>query len=247
MDTLELIKRARSGDKLARTQVIEENMGLVYSIVKRFAGRGYDTEELSQIGAIGLIKAVDKFDLRFEVRFSTYAVPLITGEIKRFLRDDGMVRVSRSIKENSWRIRRVAAELSQKLQRDPSMDELSSAVELSVEEIVLALEATAEVESLHKTISFQDGKELLLEEKIPEKRDWQEEVMNRLIVEDLLEQLQQTERELIRLRYYDGKTQNEVAGQLGISQVQVSRLEKKLLLKMREKICGKKYQKSVDN
>lgn len=247
MDTLELIKRARSGDKLARTQVIEENMGLVYSIVKRFAGRGYDTEELSQIGAIGLIKAVDKFDLRFEVRFSTYAVPLITGEIKRFLRDDGMVRVSRSIKENSWRIRRVAAELSQKLQRDPSMDELSSAVELSVEEIVLALEATAEVESLHKTISFQDGKELLLEEKIPEKRDWQEEVMNRLIVEDLLEQLQQTERELIRLRYYDGKTQNEVAGQLGISQVQVSRLEKKLLLKMWEKICGKKYQKSVDN
>lgn len=240
MDTLELIKRARSGDKLARTQVIEENMGLVYSIVKRFAGRGYDTEELSQIGAIGLIKAVDKFDLRFEVRFSTYAVPLITGEIKRFLRDDGMVRVSRSIKENSWRIRRVAAELSQKLQRDPSMDELSAAVELSVEEIVLALEATAEVESLHKTISFQDGKELLLEEKIPEKRDWQEEVMNRLIVEDLLEQLQQTERELIRLRYYDGKTQNEVAGQLGISQVQVSRLEKKLLLKMREKICGKK-------
>ena len=240
MDTLELIKRARSGDKLARTQVIEENMGLVYSIVKRFAGRGYDTEELSQIGAIGLIKAVDKFDLRFEVRFSTYAVPLITGEIKRFLRDDGMVRVSRSIKENSWRIRRVAAELSQKLQRDPSMDELSAAVELSVEEIVLALEATAEVESLHKTISFQDGKELLLEEKIPEKRDWQEEVMNRLIVEHLFEQLQQTERELIRLRYYDGKTQNEVAGQLGISQVQVSRLEKKLLLKMREKICGKK-------
>lgn len=234
MDTLELIKRARSGDKLARTQVIEENMGLVYSIVKRFAGRGYDTEELSQIGAIGLIKAVDKFDLRFEVRFSTYAVPLITGEIKRFLRDDGMVRVSRSIKENSWRIRRVAAELSQKLQRDPSMDELSSAVELSVEEIVLALEATAEVESLHKTISFQDGKELLLEEKIPEKRDWQEEVMNRLIVEDLLEQLQQTERELIRLRYYDGKTQNEVAGQLGISQVQVSRLEKKILREMRE-------------
>ena len=234
MDTLELIKRARSGDKLARTQVIEENMGLVYSIVKRFAGRGYDTEELSQIGAIGLIKAVDKFDLRFEVRFSTYAVPLITGEIKRFLRDDGMVRVSRSIKENSWRIRRVAAELSQKLQREPSMDELSAAVELSVEEIVLALEATAEVESLHKTISFQDGKELLLEEKIPEKRDWQEEVMNRLVVEDLLEQLQQTERELIRLRYYDGKTQNEVAGRLGISQVQVSRLEKKILREMRE-------------
>ena len=107
-------------------------MGLVYSIVKRFAGRGYDSEELSQIGAIGLIKAVDKFDLRFDVRFSTYAVPLITGEIKRFLRDDGMVRVSRSIKENSWRVKRMAAELSQKLEREPSMDELSAAVELPV-------------------------------------------------------------------------------------------------------------------
>ena len=103
METLELIKRARSGDKLAREQVIEENMGLVYSIVKRFAGRGYDSEELSQIGAIGLIKAVDKFDLRFDVRFSTYAVPLITGEIKRFLRDDGMIKVSRSLKELAYK------------------------------------------------------------------------------------------------------------------------------------------------
>ena len=194
METLELIKRARSGDKLAREQVIEENMGLVYSIVKRFAGRGYDSEELSQIGAIGLIKAVDKFDLRFDVRFSTYAVPLITGEIKRFLRDDGMVRVSRSIKENSWRVKRMAAELSQKLEREPSMDELSAAVELPVEDIVLALEATAEVESLHKPICFQDGKEVSLEEKIPERKDWQEELMNRLIVEELLEQLQTKER-----------------------------------------------------
>ena len=247
METLELIKRARSGDKLAREQVIEENMGLVYSIVKRFAGRGYDSEELSQIGAIGLIKAVDKSDLRFDVRFSTYAVPLITGEIKRFLRDDGMVRVSRSIKENSWRVKRMAAELSQKLEREPSMDELSAAVELPVEDIVLALEATAEVESLHKPICFQDGKEVSLEEKIPERKDWQEELMNRLIVEELLEQLQTKERELIQMRYYDGKTQREIAEHLGISQVQVSRLEKKLLLQMREKIAGKKFQKNIDN
>lgn len=165
---------------------------------------------------------------------------MITGEIKRFLRDDGMVRVSRSIKENSWRVKRMAAELSQKLEREPSMDELSAAVELPVEDIVLALEATAEVESLHKPICFQDGKEVSLEEKIPERKDWQEELMNRLIVEELLEQLQTKERELIQMRYYDGKTQREIAEHLGISQVQVSRLEKKLLLQMREKIAGKK-------
>ncbi|MDD5994183.1 MAG: SigB/SigF/SigG family RNA polymerase sigma factor [Clostridiales bacterium] len=255
METLELIKRARSGDKLAREQVIEENMGLVYSIVRRFQGRGYDNEELSQIGAIGLIKAVDKFDLRFEVRFSTYAVPLITGEIKRFLRDDGMVRVSRSVKENGWRVKRIATELAQKLEREPSMEELAAAVELPVEDIVLALEATAEVESLHKPICFQDGKEMSLEEKIPEKRDWQEDLMNRLVVEELLDELKEKERQLIQMRYYDGKPQREVAERLGISQVQVSRLEKKLLLEMREKITGKfteknpgkKVKKDVDN
>lgn len=168
---------------------------------------------------------------------------MITGEIKRFLRDDGMVRVSRSIKENSWRVKRMAAELSQKLEREPSMDELSAAVELPVEDIVLALEATAEVESLHKPICFQDGKEVSLEEKIPERKDWQEELMNRLVVEDLLEQLQTKERELIQMRYYDGKTQREIAEHLGISQVQVSRLEKKLLLQMREKIAGEKISK----
>lgn len=168
---------------------------------------------------------------------------MITGEIKRFLRDDGMVRVSRSIKENSWRVKRMAAELSQKLEREPSMDELSAAVELPVEDIVLALEATAEVESLHKPICFQDGKEVSLEEKIPERKDWQEELMNRLVVEDLLEQLQTKERELIQMRYYDGKTQREIAEHLGISQVQVSRLEKKLLLQMQEKIAGKNFKK----
>ena len=247
MDTLELLKKARSGDRVARNQLVEQNVGLVWNIVKRFHGRGYEADDIFQIGCIGLIKAIDHFDLSYDVKFSTYAVPMITGQIKRFLRDDGMVRVSRSIKENSWRVKRMAAELSQKLEREPSMDELSAAVELPVEDIVLALEATAEVESLHKPICFQDGKEVSLEEKIPERKDWQEELMNRLIVEELLEQLQTKERELIQMRYYDGKTQREIAEHLGISQVQVSRLEKKLLLQMREKIAGKKFQKNIDN
>ena len=182
METLELIKLARSGDKMARDQVIQKNMGLVYSIVSRYAGRGYDSEELSQIGAIGLIKAVDKFDMSFEVKFSTYAVPMISGEIKRFLRDDGMVKVSRSIKENGWKIKRAADELSQKLDREPSLEELAAATEIAVEDIVIALEANSEVESIHKTVSFSEGKEVSLEDKLQEKTDWNEQLINRMLV-----------------------------------------------------------------
>lgn len=236
METIELIKMARAGDKLARDQVIQNNMGLVYSIVGRFTGRGYDAEELSQIGAIGLIKAVDKFDMNFDVKFSTYAVPLITGEIKRFLRDDGMVKVSRSIKENGWKIKRAADQLSQELDREPSIEELAAATEISVEDIVLALEANSEVESLHKPISFADGKEVSLEEKIQEKTDWNEQLLNRMLVEQLMVLLNDTERELIRMRYYEERTQREVAEQLGISQVQVSRLEKKILTNLRKQM-----------
>ena len=150
METIELIKRSRAGDKLAREQVIKANMPLVYSIVKRFAGRGYDAEDLSQIGAIGLIKAVDNFNVNFEVKFSTYAVPVISGEIKRFLRDDGMVKVSRTLKENGIRIKRAAEMLAIQLGRDATLEELSAATELAREDIVMALEAGSEVESLQK-------------------------------------------------------------------------------------------------
>lgn len=236
METMELIKMARSGDKLARDQVIQNNMGLVYSIVSRYTGRGYDQEELIQIGAIGLIKAVDKFDLAFEVKFSTYAVPLISGEIKRFLRDDGMVKVSRSIKENGWKIKRAADRLSQELNREPSIAELAAATEISAEDIVIALEANSEVESIHKPICFSDGKEVLLEEKLQEKSDWNEHLLNRMMVEQLMVLLDDREKELIRMRYYENRPQREVAEQMGISQVQVSRLEKKILHRLRDSI-----------
>ena len=233
METIELIKLARSGDKMARDQVIQKNMGLVYSIVSRYAGRGYDTEELSQIGAIGLIKAVDKFDMSFDVKFSTYAVPMISGEIKRFLRDAGMVKVSRSIKENGWKIRKAADSLSQQLDREPSIEELAAATEIAVEDIVLALEANLEVESIHKPVSFSDGKEVSLEDKIPEKSDWNEQLLNRMLVDQLMLLLNDKEKKLIQMRYYDDKPQREVAECLGISQVQVSRLEKKILKNLR--------------
>lgn len=233
METIELIKMARSGDKMARDQVIQNNMGLVYSIVSRYAGRGYDSEELSQIGAIGLIKAVDKFDMSFEVKFSTYAVPMISGEIKRFLRDDGMVKVSRSIKENGWKIKRAADRLSQELDREPSIEELAAATEIAVEDIVIALEANSEVESINKPVCFADGKEISLEEKIQEKSNWNEHLLDRMLVEQLMMFLNDKDRQLIHMRYYEDKTQREVAERLGISQVQVSRMEKKILQELR--------------
>ena len=239
METIELIKMAREGDKLARDQVIQSNMGLVYSIVSRYAGRGYDREELSQIGAIGLIKAVDKFDMNFDVKFSTYAVTLINGEIKRFLRDDGMVKVSRSIKENGWKIKRAADQLSQKLNREPSLEELAAATEIPPEDIVIALEANAEVESIYKPISFSDGKEVLLEEKLQEKSDWNEQLLNQMLIEQLMVLLDDRERDLIRMRYYENHPQREVAEKMGISQVQVSRMEKKILHRLRGYITGK--------
>lgn len=235
MDTIELIRRSRAGDKLAREQVITENMPLVYSIVKRFAGRGYDAEDLSQIGAIGLIKAVDNFNMDFGVRFSTYAVPVISGEIKRFMRDDGMVKVSRTLKENGLRIRHMAEKLAAELGREATLEELSAATEMKREDIVLALEAGNEVESLHKTVYQKEGSEISLMERIPSEEDEAETIVNQLLLEQLLEELNEEEKKLIELRYFEEKTQTQIAGMLGLSQVQVSRMEKRVLGNMRKK------------
>lgn len=235
METIELIKRSRAGDKLAREQVIKENMPLVYSIVKRFKGRGYEVEDLSQIGAIGLIKAVDNFNMNFEVKFSTYAVPMISGEIKRFLRDDGMVKISRTLKENGIRVRRAAENLAAELGRDATLEELSAATELKKEDIVMALEAGNEVESLHKTVFQKEGSEILLMDRIPSEKNESETVVNQLLLEQLLDELDDRERRLIELRYFEEKTQTQTASLLGMSQVQVSRMEKRVLGSMRKK------------
>ncbi len=235
METIELIKQARTGDKVAREQVIKQNMPLVYSIVRRFAGRGHDLEDLGQIGSIGLIKAVDNFNLDYDVKFSTYAVPLITGEIKRFLRDDGMVKVSRTLKENGYRIRKEAEILAGRLGRDATLEELSAATELKKEDIVMALEAGNEVESLHKTVYQKEGSEISLMDRIPSERDESEAVLNRLMLDQLLTELEDRERRLIELRYFHDKTQMQVAELLEMNQVQVSRMEKKILRSMRQK------------
>ncbi|MCI8774247.1 MAG: SigB/SigF/SigG family RNA polymerase sigma factor [Lachnospiraceae bacterium] len=255
-ETAVLIERSQAGDKEARERLIEENLGLVRHIVKRFLERGYDPEDLFQIGCIGLMKAIDKFDLRFEVKFSTYAVPMIQGEIKRFLRDDGMVKVSRTLKENGWKIRQAAEKLSHMLGRDATMQEISEETGLSVEDIVLALDANIEVESIYKSVYQSDGNEIYLVDQVVGEAGGvgysvlenntggsvcedteKEKLLNHMLLEQLLDGLDETERELIQLRYFQDKTQVEVAKRMGISQVQVSRMEKRILLQLRKEVC----------
>lgn len=236
MDTLDLIRQARSGDKQAREQLIKDNMGLVYSIVKRFVGRGHEIEDLSQIGAIGLMKAIDNFDLSFDVKFSTYAVPMISGEIKRFLRDDGMIKVSRSLKDTARKARVQAELLAKSLGREPTLAEIATEIDTTPEDIAVALEAVTDVESLNRTIYQGDGSPIYLMDKIEEDRDRTGEIINRLALKKVMESLEKSDRELIYMRYFLEKTQSEIAGKMGISQVQVSRLEKKVLKTMRERL-----------
>ena len=236
--TLALIEQAHHGDKAAREMLVEENLGLVFTVVKRFQGRGCEMEDLVQIGSIGLLKAIDKFDSSYDVKFSTYAVPLIAGEIKRFLRDDGMIKVSRSLKETAARICAAREGLERRFGREPTMEELEEAVALSREEMILALESSAQVESIYRPVYQGDGSDVLLMDKLEEKENANERVLNHMLLEQLLKLLGEQERQLIDLRYFHDKTQMETARELGISQVQVSRMEKKILQKMRGKAQG---------
>ena len=243
-DMSELIKRAQEGDKGALDQMISENLGLVHSIVRRFEHRGCDREELFQTGCIGLIKAIENFDLSLQLAFSTYAVPMIMGEIRRFLRDDGMVKVSRTLKENGYKISKARELLVNELGREPSLLEIESLTELTKEEIVMAMEANREVESIYQPVAGTDGDEILLVDQIGNSADLYEEpekeaVLNEILVAQLMELLDEREQRLIKLRYFENKTQCEVAKIMDMSQVQVSRLERKILLRLREKIENK--------
>lgn len=232
--TIALIKKSHDGDKEAREQLVEENVGLVWCVVKRFYGRGTEAEDLFQIGSIGLLKAIDKFDLSYEVKFSTYAVPMISGEIKRFLRDDGMIKVSRSLKELSYKIFQTREELIGRLGREPTLEELAEIMEVDREEIVQALEAGGEVDSLYKPIHQKEGNEIRLVDKLEEKERKEEKVLDCMLLAQLLESLDKEERQLIYLRYFAEETQSQVGKRMGISQVQVSRMEKRIIESMRK-------------
>lgn len=229
-----LIRRSQAGDQAAREKLVNCNIRLVWSVVQRFLNRGYEADDLFQIGCIGLLKAVDKFNLDFDVKFSTYAVPMIIGEIQRFLRDDGTVKVSRSLKETANKVRKTKDELSKKLGRLPTIGEIAEELDLTPEEIVFAQEANRSPSSIHETVFENDGDPITLMDQISD--DTEDQWFDRIALKEAIRHLNAREQLIVYLRYYKDQTQSEVAERLGISQVQVSRLEKKILKTMKDQI-----------
>lgn len=235
-DIEKLLERAKNGDAEAQSMIVEENTGLVRSVVKRFYNRGHEIEDLFQIGCIGLIKAINKFDTEFNVKFSTYAVPMIIGEIKRFIRDDGIIKVSRSIKELAIKAMSIRETMTRENDVEPTVKELAEKMGVSAEELATALEAGTKPESIYSSPNEDNKNGKALVEKLECKRNYEEEIVNRMLVQKLISEFEEREKKIIILRYFKHKTQSQIADLLGISQVQVSRLEKKILGRMREKI-----------
>lgn len=232
MDTLTLINRAHQGDKLARDKILIENTGLIWSIVKRFLNRGHEGEDLFQIGCIGMLKAIDRFNTEFDVAFSTYAVPMIAGEIRRFIRDDGIVKISRKIKENQMKIMHQREIYINEKKQEPTIEELEKVCDLTKEEIVMAMDASRNVESIDKEMYSKDSAYTLMD-LAEDDTNIEETVLNKIMVQQLMDMLESKERKIINLRYFKNKTQSQVAKEMGMTQVQVSRLEKKILNSMR--------------
>lgn len=229
-----LIKLSQAGDMDARDRLVECNIRLVWSVVQRFLNRGYEADDLFQIGCIGLLKSIDKFDLSYEVKFSTYAVPMIIGEIQRFLRDDGAVKVSRSLKEMANKIRRVKDDLSKSLGRQPKVSEIAEALGITAEEVVFAQDAMRAPSSIHETVYENDGDPITLIDQISD--DQEVKWFDKFALKEAIISLTERERLIVYLRYFKDQTQSEVAERLGISQVQVSRLEKKILKQIKEEM-----------
>ena len=231
------IAKAQGGDQAVRKQLIMDNMGLVYMVAERFVGRGVELEELSQIGAIGLIKAIDRFDPALPYAFSTYAVPLIMGEIRRFLRDDGMIHVSRQIKENARKIAIVREKMKKTDNKEPSIEEIKQATGLEYEDILMASQACTPVDSIQRTVAA-DESGLTLEEQLEDGRHFEASILNHVALGQVLRGLKGQETTLLRLRYMENRTQTEVAKLLGTNQVAVSRMEKRLLGQLRRQLSS---------
>lgn len=233
-EILDLIVKAQGGDEQAKEELVKRNIALVKSIVKRFLNRGYEYEDLFQIGVIGLIKAINNYDPKFNVQFSTYAVPMIMGEIKRFLRDDGPIKVSRSLKELASKVQAVKEQLESRMCREPTIHEVAREMGISPEELVHAMEANRMPSSIYDIIYEDDDNPILLIDKIHQDTNQMGKLIDRIMLKEMLAKLDRRERAIIVMRYFQDRTQSDIANELGISQVQVSRIEKKVLLKMRE-------------
>lgn len=233
-EMMELLQKAGAGDVYARDRLVNCNLKLVFNLVKRFQNRGYELEDLFQIGCIGLMKAIDKFDPSYKVKFSTYAVPMIVGEIRRFLRDDNPVKVSRSLKETAYKIQQVRDMLTARLGREPSVGEVATELGLPREEVVSAMEAAQAPTSIYETLHQEDGDPIYLLDQLKSEEDGDAPWLERISVNELLSRLPERERLIIMWRFFEDKTQSEIAGKLGLSQVQVSRLERQALKKLKE-------------
>ena len=231
-ETKKLIELAQQGDSEAMERLVVENSGLIWSIVRKFRGRGYEAEDLFQIGAIGLIKCVDKFDMSFDVKFSTYAVPMIMGEIRRFMRDDGMIKVSRPLKETASKAKFVREQMTNKNGDEPTINELAEEMGIDVEQLAEALDASRDVESIFKTVYRSDGTPVYLIDRLS--KDDADDITDNLTLKQMLMELEPKERRIIFLRYFKDKTQSETAKEIGISQVQVSRMEKKIINRIKD-------------
>jgi len=233
----QLIRQAQSGSREAVDLIVEKNAGLVWNIVKRFLNRGYEKEDLYQIGCIGLIKAVRKFDLSYETQFSTYAVPLIMGEIKRFLRDDGLIKVSRSLKDIAGKIRLATEFYFEKNGVEPTVSEIAKHLKVSEDDVVMALEIQKPTESLNAVVNEGDKNPVYLIDRVCGNDGTEEKEFDKMLVRELISGLKPREQQLIQMRYFKGATQMKVADMLGISQVQVSRMEKKILSEMKNRLA----------
>ena len=225
-ESMELLRRARAGDQSARTRLIEGNLRLVLSVIQRFASRGENADDLFQVGCVGLIKAIDNFDTSQPVRFSTYGVPMIVGEIRRYLRDNSSIRVSRSLRDTAYRVLQARERLMASGEREPTVDQIAKELEIPREEVVFAMDAMADPVSLYEPIYSDAGDTLCVMDQIRDTKNTEEDWTNRIALKDALQRLNERERRILSMRFYEGKTQMEVSGEVGISQAQVSRLEK---------------------
>lgn len=232
-EMIALIIKSKAGDKGAEEAAVKRNVGLVAAVVRKFLNRGYEYDDLFQIGCIGLIKAIKNFNPQFEVRFSTYAVPMIMGEIKRFLRDDGLIKVSRNLKETAKKVRRTKEVLSKQYGREVTISEIAKELCITSEEVVVSLESTLAPEYLYDTIHQDDGNPVMLIDRLCEEKDYGLEITDRIAIKDIINSLDPKARQVIMLRYFKDMTQSQIAQIIGISQVQVSRIEKKVLERIR--------------
>ena len=225
-ETMALLRQARSGDQTARQQLIEGNLRLVLSVIQRFAGRGQNADDLFQVGCVGLIKAIDNFDTTKPVRFSTYGVPMIIGEIRRYLRDNSAIRVSRSMRDTAYRVLQARDRILAQTQREPTVEQIAKELEIPREEVVFAMDAIVDPVSLYEPIYDHGGDAICVMDQVRDTKNTDESWTDRIALKDALNLLNERERRILSLRFYEGKTQMEVSEEVGISQAQVSRLEK---------------------